>query len=348
MLVSVVVPVHNNEKYLHRVFDCLTAQTYGDLQIVLVENGSKDSSLKLCEEYADKDSRVEVYKIENNAGAGMARNLGIQQARGEYICFLDADDWYEPTLIQKLVESVSENNADVAICGYDTYVEGREESIVNIRNLSSGEYRTQKEVRMLFSTLFPDLLLGSPCFKIYRASVIKDNNILFPGTERLEDGFFNLKFFSVARSCNVISDILYHYRLSASSEVIKKHSEQYHCLVELLVENTLEETSKWENVGDVSYTELYRFYLNEIGTCIENAFVGDWGFSTNDRKEYLDLLTDNDAYRLVIKHLGVVGAYRRVLHKLLNGKHYVLLGVVVRVKTFVKKNFKKIYYLLKK
>lgn len=347
MLVSVVVPVHNNEKYLHRVFECLTAQTYRNLQIVLVENGSKDSSLKLCEEYADKDSRVEVYKIEKNAGAGMARNLGIQQARGEYICFLDADDWYESTLIQKLVESVSENNADVVICGYDTYVEGAENNGEKI-SFASQTFNSQRESRTFFADTFPHGITGFLWNKIYKLSVIRENNILFPGTERLEDGFFNLKFFSVARSCNVVSDVLYHYRLSASSEVIKKHSEQYHCLVELLVENTLEEIAKWEDVGDVSYTELYRFYLNEIGTCIENAFVGDWGFSAKNRKEYLDLLTDNDTYRLAINHLGVVGAYRRVLHKLLNGKHYVLLGVVVRVKTFVKKNFKKIYYLLKK
>ena len=233
-------------------------------------------------------------------------------------------------------------NADVAICGYDTYVEGAENNGEKI-SFASQTFNSQSKSRTFFADIFPHGITGFLWNKIYKSSVIRENNILFPGTERLEDGFFNLKFFSVARSCNVVSDILYHYRLSASSEVIKKHSEQYHCLVELLVENTLEEIAKWEDVGDVSYTELYRFYLNEIGTCIENAFVGDWGFSTNDRKEYLDLLTDNDTYRLVIKHLGVVGAYRRVLHRLLNGKHYVLLGVVVRVKTYVKKNFKKIY-----
>ena len=105
MLISVVLPIYNVEKYLRRCLDSVVNQTYKNLEILLINDGSTDNCLKICEEYAKSDNRVQVIN-KNNAGLGMARNTGIDYAKGEYICFFDSDDYIELNTIEKLYKII--------------------------------------------------------------------------------------------------------------------------------------------------------------------------------------------------------------------------------------------------
>ena len=107
-LVSVIVPVYNSTAYLKRCVDAILAQTYKDLEVVLVDDGSTDDSLDICREYAKNDSRVKVFHKENG-GSSSARNVGIKEATGEYICFCDSDDYYEPDIVENLMKVFNEN-----------------------------------------------------------------------------------------------------------------------------------------------------------------------------------------------------------------------------------------------
>ena len=108
MKVTVIVPIYNSAKYLDESIGSLLKQTYEDLEILLVDNGSADNSLDICNSYAVKDKRIRVLHTDENIGTGAARNLGLENALGEYICFFDADDRYEPLFVEKLLSAATE------------------------------------------------------------------------------------------------------------------------------------------------------------------------------------------------------------------------------------------------
>ena len=112
MLISVIVPVYNAEKYLRECLDSIVNQTYKNIEIILVDDGSTDGSGAICDEYADKDVRIKVYHIPNG-GASNARNLGIDNADGEYLMFVDSDDIILPYVVERAIKLALEHNADI-------------------------------------------------------------------------------------------------------------------------------------------------------------------------------------------------------------------------------------------
>lgn len=116
-LVSVIVPVYNVEKYLTRCLDSICNQTYCNLEIILVDDGSSDNSGRICDEYAKKDKRIRT-KHKQNAGVSAARNDGLDIATGDYITFVDSDDYVAPEMYEMLIAKIQTQNADIAVCGY--------------------------------------------------------------------------------------------------------------------------------------------------------------------------------------------------------------------------------------
>lgn len=117
MLISIIVPVFNVESYIERCIQSLISQTYKELQIILVDDESKDNSGRICDEYANKDKRITVIH-QKHKGASVARNAGLYIANGDYIGFVDADDWCDPTFCEVLLNSILQNGTDVARCNY--------------------------------------------------------------------------------------------------------------------------------------------------------------------------------------------------------------------------------------
>ena len=126
-LISVIVPIYNVEQYLEKCIESIISQTYKNLQIILIDDGSNDKSGKICNKYAEKDKRVVVIHKEN-AGVSEARNTGLDNAKGEWITFVDADDWIEEEYCQRLYNLVIETNSDVALCGYNRVVGTKKEN----------------------------------------------------------------------------------------------------------------------------------------------------------------------------------------------------------------------------
>ena len=148
-LISIVVPVYNVEEYLDRCVESIASQTYSNLEIILVDDGSPDECPKICDEWAAKDRRIKVIH-KKNEGLGMARNTGIENATGEYICFFDSDDYVAPTLIEKAYKAVREECADLVCFGYAS---------VSIRGTVYKERIPQVETRVYSGETIQDRLL---------------------------------------------------------------------------------------------------------------------------------------------------------------------------------------------
>lgn len=121
-MVSIIIPVYKVEKYLSKCIESIFKQTYFDLELILVDDGSPDKCPEICDTYASKDERVVVIH-QKNAGVSAARNAGLEKAKGEYIGFVDPDDWIAPEMYKKMISELESSESDLAICGYEYYDE---------------------------------------------------------------------------------------------------------------------------------------------------------------------------------------------------------------------------------
>lgn len=225
-LVTIVIPVYNAEKYLELCIESVAKQTYINLDIVLIDDGSLDNSAEICKRFSGSDARIR-YIRQNNQGVSAARNLGLQYAAGEYITFVDADDMLQPNAIEVMLSAMQEDT-DLVIGSYERFRFGEGQAVVNdSRDFSYEDIRTQ------FAHL--DKLIDFPWGKLFRRSVICENNIMFEKNIPYgEDHIFNIAFCCCARSVRVIDDVVYRYRLGGIASSVKYHPNMHQLSVAIL------------------------------------------------------------------------------------------------------------------
>lgn len=260
-LVSVIVPVYNVEKYLCECVDSILAQTYKNLEVILVDDGSTDSCPKICDEYAKHDKRVLVVH-QKNGGLSAARNAGAEVATGEYIVFVDSDDFVSCNFIETLLEPVcaGEKNCVVA-CSYKKFGVGeklqtKQDVLLEAEILQSGNSRFAK--LSLFDFMQKNGWMVS-CAKLYKTSVCKKNK--FPVGKLHEDEFTTYKFCYESDAVVYTEKELYFYRQHSGSIMAKRNIKNYLNIEEALRERILFFVDK-ENVA---LTDLsIKFYVNLI------------------------------------------------------------------------------------
>lgn len=202
--ISVIVPVYNVEKYLHRCIDSILAQTFTDWELLLVDDGSSDRSGEICEEYAKKDSRIRAFH-KKNGGVSSARNLGLDKTKAIWVVFVDSDDWCEPNYL-------SDFFIFEGLCDGDIVLQGRKndanDKAVELQVLKSKIYTNVAEA-MLDNDL---LTFGAPYCKLYSRKMIEEYDIRFPEEYSYgEDTTFFFKVMTVSKRVFTSSKCNYHY-----------------------------------------------------------------------------------------------------------------------------------------
>ena len=202
--ISIIVPVYNMEQYLERCVDSILAQTYANIEVILVDDGSKDSSYEICECYAEKDCRVKVVHKENG-GLSSARNAGIDVATGEYIGFVDSDDYISPRMYELLAEKLGDSECEIANVMYVRIDEDGKTTPSKV------PHNTNKEISSLQFTKELMLHTGdvSVCTKLFRAEIFDD--IRFPDGKLNEDLIFMLQVFTCVKKVAFVSYVGYYY-----------------------------------------------------------------------------------------------------------------------------------------
>ncbi len=199
--VSVIVPVYNAEKTLHRCVDSILAQTFTDFELILVNDGSSDDSGNICDEYAIDDSRVIVIHKENG-GVSSARNKGIDAVKGEWISFVDSDDLIAPEFFSSF-----SYDADLEICGIKLFGTTHSQQLPDSQHLQN-----TNEIYAWLTSNCHRGYVPSPWAKIFRTSIIKNNNIRFnPSIIRGEDAIFNFDYILYCNSIKLFNVATYHY-----------------------------------------------------------------------------------------------------------------------------------------
>lgn len=289
--VSIIVPVYNAEKYIERCIKSLIEQTYKNIEIILINDGSKDSSLNILRNFEKIDSRV-ILIDQSNMGPSTARNMGIEKSKGDYIAFIDADDSIELNYIEKMIDQTYKLNTDMIVCNYrEVRIEGEIQS--NIFNfINDGEVYSCDE------KCIGEVLCGRGGLvwgKLLKSSIIKENNIKFDkNISMCEDLLFTLEFIKNTTVVSKINDYLYiHNKYNDESITAKYNKYMFNEQVKVqrkleqfvddnnfnssYIENLLYERLKgimWFSIyKEIMNADDFKFKLNNINEIIKNEII---------------------------------------------------------------------------
>ncbi|WP_338449835.1 glycosyltransferase [Niallia oryzisoli] len=222
--VSVIIPVYNAEKYITECIESLINQTLEECEFIFVNDGSKDRSSYIINEFKEKDRRIILINQENQ-GVSMARNNGLNAARGEYVGFVDADDYIKQDMYERLYNSAIKDDCDIVISNFESEMDGHKVITSYPFPVNKRLHKNYIEEEILPHFIMEDNL-NTAWNKIYRKKIIKDNNVIFPCNVALgEDGIFNMDAFSYAATVKYIEYMGYHYREvkgSATRDILQK------------------------------------------------------------------------------------------------------------------------------
>ena len=214
--ISVIIPVYNAEKYLYRCIDSVLAQTYQDFELLLIDDGSKDSSGVICDEYAAKDARVRVFHKENG-GVSSARNLGLDNARGEWITFVDSDDWIKPLYLEHLM--ICAHTSDLVITYATVFSDNDNKGVKE-------KYPEHDITAENFSLLFEQNAMSwhtSPWSKLYKRKIIENYRLRFEEDVHIgEDAIFLYSYMLQANEIKIVCYTDYCYRSEIAGSLTKR------------------------------------------------------------------------------------------------------------------------------
>lgn len=215
-MVSIVIPVYNQEEYISSCLDTVCAQTYPNIEILVVDDGSWDKSAEIIRSFAERDGRIR-YLYQENQGVSVARNTGIAAAKGEYIIFVDGDDMISPELVEKAVGKMEETGADLVSFGAEKLTDNGKRLPMHWYDVSGLRERTnlgsiEEHSVAIEEWLVTEKIQISAWNKIYRRDVIVQNNVRFPENVKVGEDFgFLLCYMLYAKSVVAIEDVLYEY-----------------------------------------------------------------------------------------------------------------------------------------
>lgn len=300
--VQIIVPLYNMESYITKTLDSLLNQTFKDIEILCINDGSTDSSLSILESYSKKDARIKIYTKENG-GIADARNFGLSKVKSDYFAFLDSDDTVEPDFIEKMLDRAVETDADVVTCDF-WWTHPNKEVIQK-----DGPHFTKEELLIsMFATLWN---------KLYKTSWIKSLDIHFPTGYRYEDASFLYKMVPYINKWSYVEKPFIHY-LQREGSITHNHNEKVKDMI-FVFEDLL---SFYHDRG------LYDIYKSELEYLFIRFFLGNSFLRTcqikdkSDRNKTLDLsyqiLVDNFpkwSINSYLKGPGLKNKYYKLVNK---------------------------------
>lgn len=274
-LISVVVPVYNVEAYLRRCLDSVLAQSFTDFELICVNDGSTDSSPSILVEYAAKDSRISVINQENG-GVSEARNTGIEVAKGEYLSFIDSDDWIDRDFLEKLYTAARAFDADIVQSGY--------------RKI--GNRKTKEEGRIEaegfdFISKYASLMSGYVTNKLFSCNLIKKYHLRFPKALLFEDSLFTVQSYYYAEKIKMIDYCGYNYFFNALSIVNNPQKEKKRLVDGLEIARQIMSFGQEKNLGEAELAVFKDYIATHL---LWEDYLGNKEYYQN----YFELLGDNE------------------------------------------------------
>ncbi|NSL52729.1 glycosyltransferase [Calidifontibacillus erzurumensis] len=309
--ISIIVPIYNVEKYLRRCIESIQKQTLKDIQIILVNDGSKDNSLAICKEYGAVDERIVVID-QPNGGVSSARNAGLEVAKGEYIGFIDPDDWIEANMYESLYKQAKNIDADVCMCDYIIEKNGKSVPIkmnINKDNLEGEEIIKKIIANMIGSSNLnsgSQTIMGSVWRIIAKRDLLEKNQLKFKvGIPLMEDLLFCIEILLKSKKVGVNRGAYYHYLQHGHSAVASYRKNMLE--LQLKVYYFIQEILSKENIYPIVKERMDVRYVSMYLTAIANEARKENKKNIIDKVAYIKELCKDPLLKNILKEINTNG-----------------------------------------
>ena len=334
VLISVIIPVYNVEKYLKQCIDSVLNQTYRTIEIILVDDGSTDSSGKICDAYKNNNENIKVIH-KNNEGLGFARNTGLKYVTGKYVIFIDSDDYIDSDFISNLYKQLKETNSDMCKSGFVRVLNSSE--IVSKTNYQNEVYKDE-EIKEKFSIRFlgsspekRDSIEMSACATLYKSDIIKLNNIQFPSERELisEDLVFNIDYLQHTHTVCLSSRIGYFYRVNDKSLTTSYREDRFDAC-KFFYNEMINKLKKY-NYDKSAYLRLQRLFFVYLLMCIKQEKVEIAKHSKKISRRNIKIIMDDICVNEIIENYPKesLGFKQRLFIRLIKEKRVLLLQLLL-------------------
>ena len=282
------MPVYNAEKYLKRSIESILNQTLKELELILVNDGSKDRSIDICREYEQKDSRIIVVD-KKNEGACIARNTGIHLAKGEYLQLVDADDYCELNMLEEQYELAKSINAEVVMCGlkYDISLKNGE-VLYEEDHYQNAVLTGRLEIKEVMMDIINNMLFNYTHNKLYNLNFLKENNLQF--TEWLpidQDTNFNIDVFKQLNHLTLTTKSYYHYIKTFEETIVNRYHPEKFKVRTYRYERLIEMFKEFDIYIEENKKQLASIYLHQVIECFEMYFHEKCPLTPKEKKQQI-------------------------------------------------------------
>lgn len=327
-MISIIVPVYNAELYLQECIDSILDQTYQNFELILVDDGSADNSLAICESYRIKSDKIVVVH-QNNAGVSAARNKGLSLVKGEYFCFVDADDSIESVMIESLYTAIKKNEAELSICGFKCI----SSNVTIERKPVAKEIYKASNIAEFVAEHYLEWLISSPWGKLYK-------NIKFPtrnfdtNISLGEDLKFNIQYFEHIEKIVIINDCLYRYK-EVEDSLTKTYKKGNYTAICDIYETTIQYFKRTKmsidaiNLKNVNY-KLFSFCISFMSQNMLQA-------SFKESLSFINQICNNELLQQAIYDLPDISFTRKMYVWGIAHKFVMWLWLLSSIKLVVRK-----------
>lgn len=320
---SVIIPVYNSEKYISDAVNSILSQTFGDFELILVDDCSSDSSLSLCKAFSEADSRVKAISLTDNGGASRARTAGLNEAKGRYLYFMDADDTLEPFVFNEVRKETEKCSPDIVMFGARELFIGKGgelyksvELIYPEKHLLDSESVRREIIEIEKTTLF-----GYLWNKFYSAEAVRRSNAVFENLKLNEDFKYNIDLADSIESMSCLGFIGYNYfkrdeqSLTSSSVFV----EDYFDLQLMRITSLYNSYKRWKLYSDSVRAALGGIYIRSVFSALQRNCDGRSGFTAGERKKWLRAVYSDALFNELVPFAepesGLVKIMQRLLAK---------------------------------
>ncbi len=349
LVFTIVMPSYGVEAYIRDAIEDVLHQSYRRWELIVVDDASPDRTGAIAEECAANDTRIRVIRQQSNKGVSAARNLGLSEAKGEYILFLDPDDRYDSELLMSIYQKLMDEKVDVVIYGHtEDYLNANGECEYTRDFFLPTQFVNDKRViRHLVIELEEMTMYGYPWNKAFSVSYLRDMGVTFPDIEHIEDILFNVDAFKHVHSLQLISDRLYHYinRVQDDSRATRKVLTEYFELQKIRINAIRDQQERWGTVDDRMYTVLSSEYFRSMFSMMERGIRQ--GRSKSDILAEAESERSTEMFGVLSRYLGEGSRTVRFLYTPLARGNFKKAYSRARLVSWIRENFPFMFAKLK-
>jgi glycosyltransferase involved in cell wall biosynthesis len=344
-LVTAILPVYNVEKYLKKSVMSLINQSYKNIEIIIVNDGSTDGSLCVAKELANKFSNVFVYS-QSNSGAGIARNYGILKARGKYPYFLDPDDWIKKDYINNMVENAETNDSELVISGFTNLFYRKGKKIKIPVHVESKNFKIKKDFRECAVEYLNNTTLAVPWNKLYLSTFIKNNNLKFPKI-KWDDLHFNLEVIKSVSKVSVLDNIDYQFfRNRPGSETSKVFDNKLFSSRKAQFNHVLEIFLNW-NLEKEKIGLIYYYFCSRMVE-VTQKIVSEKNFTSKEKRKLIKKILNDKLVKESLKKQSGGRPLMEIMIASLKTGNITIIIILNTLIGIIKKYFLYIFLSIKK